>query len=447
MTDSQPTMRKMLDIKNFRWLYLGGTVSLIGDFIYDVAVMLWITSFYAANTKEIALVAALSGICTMGPALLFGPIAGVFVDRWNKKDVLIFCNAIEAIMVIVLIAMALCQQFIAPIVIVITGLLSLLITNTAAEFVTPAQMVVTARVVPSHARTIATSLTMSTAMVLSVAAPPFAGPLFAIGGMGLAMAINLATFIAALAFLAKITTEPEPKNSSSEGVAGVIEDAKEGVAFVLKDAPIRAVFILMFSLALCIGAVKVQMVLFLVEVLHWDRKWYGLLFAIVGASAAIGSVLAPRLIDIAGRSRIFTGTLIGLGIGLLTMGTPLSPWLALAGVFLTGLASGVFNVFVGPLMMERVADNLLGRVSSLLSPMAAAGSLVSMTVGGIFLANHAGHTWDVLGFTLGRVNVVFFVTGTLFLIVTVLFSTRVFRPTEPEAEEPTAERELADSNA
>lgn len=427
MNNVNTSIRKLLKFPQYRLLYLGSTISLIGDLIFDVTVMIWITSFYAPQSAELALIATLAGACVMGPLVVVGPLAGVYVDRWNKKYVLLAANAIQAVFIAALVAVAIFADSIPPQVIVACGLGALLVTNVASQFIGPAKLVFTSEAVPNDFRTVATSLTMTTSMTLGVIAPPLSGPLYALTGVVTALAINVVSFLVSLWFLARLQPFGQAAAAGGRGFAGVWADLKGGASFAWSDQPLRAMLVLLFAMSIAVGALNSQMVLFTLEVLGWRREMLGVLFAIFGASAAVGSVVAPAIMKRVGQQRAFTFTLVSLAAGVGLMGLPTSTIVtSLAGVVCCGAGSGMLNVFFGPLIMNRVPREFMGRVASLLAPANGAGALLSMAAGGVFLTAAAGQQWRFAGVEFGRVHVLYLTCAGFFVVACLLFGRRVF---------------------
>lgn len=363
----------------------------------------------------------------MGPLLVVGPLAGVYVDRWNKKYVLLAANAIQAVFIVGLLVVALCGKSMPPQAIVGCGLVALLFTNIASQFVGPAKLALTAKAVPGEFRTVATSVTMTTTMTMGIVAPPIAGPLYEVSGVSVALVLNIASFVISLWFLARLQPETQPAAEHSQGLSGVWSDMKAGMVFVWNDQPLRAMVVLLFAMSIAVGALNSQRVLFALEVLHWKREMLGVLFGISGASAAVGSFIAPRIMKSIGRQRAFTLTLTSLAMGIGLMGLP-TPWIAtsLAGVVSCGAGSGMLNVFFGPLIMDRTEPKFMGRVASLLAPAQGSGALLSMALGGVFLASAAGRSWTIAGMEFGRVNVLYLTCTSLFVLACLTFGRQVF---------------------
>src|SRR5215468_3624319 len=88
--------------RNFGLLWLGQTISVIGDFVFDTTLVVWIATSLAKDQPWAPL--AVSGVLLAAslPVLLVGPVAGVFVDRWNKRRTMLVMDAIRVVLVLAL---------------------------------------------------------------------------------------------------------------------------------------------------------------------------------------------------------------------------------------------------------------------------------------------------------------------------------------------------------
>ena len=78
--------------RDFALLWSGRSISLIGDFAFDTTLILWIATILAKGQPWAPL--AVSGVllATSIPVFFIGPIAGVFVDRWNKRQTMLWTH-------------------------------------------------------------------------------------------------------------------------------------------------------------------------------------------------------------------------------------------------------------------------------------------------------------------------------------------------------------------
>src|SRR5205823_4060655 len=94
-----PSLRRALVNRNYAKLWYGQAVSAVGDTIFGTTLVLWVSQVLVRGSAWAP--AAVSGILVAAGAAvgLVGPVAGVFVDRWNRKLTMMRTEAIRAAMV------------------------------------------------------------------------------------------------------------------------------------------------------------------------------------------------------------------------------------------------------------------------------------------------------------------------------------------------------------
>src|SRR5579863_8713317 len=89
--------------RNFAKLFWGQAISSVGDYAWDTALVLWIASHLAAGQSWAPLAVAGVILAAAIPQIVVGPIAGVFVDRWDKRRTMIIATALQALLAVGLI--------------------------------------------------------------------------------------------------------------------------------------------------------------------------------------------------------------------------------------------------------------------------------------------------------------------------------------------------------
>ena len=170
--------------RNYTLLWLGGTVSLIGDTLFTTMLILWIGTLLH---NQSAAPLAVSGVMLAAalPALLIGPFAGVFVDRWPKQKTMLTMDVLRAMLVFSLL--------------LISGPLPLPALATATKALLKA-------IVSEEQLTRASALSIGTGVFGWAIGSTFAGICYVYLGAGWAIALNAASFVCswALSVLASL---------------------------------------------------------------------------------------------------------------------------------------------------------------------------------------------------------------------------------------------------
>src|SRR5919199_6648280 len=94
-------MLSVLRRRDFALLWTGGLVSVAGDWVLIAALPYFVYEETASTVATAAIIAA-----ELAPSVLLGSIAGVFVDRWDRRRVLVVANVLQAVTVLLLLAVA-----------------------------------------------------------------------------------------------------------------------------------------------------------------------------------------------------------------------------------------------------------------------------------------------------------------------------------------------------
>src|SRR5262249_41162057 len=92
-------MNQFLINRRFARIWLAGAISWVGDFVFDTTVLLWVSTVLARGQPWAP--AAASGVlmAVLIPSVVVGPLAGVFVDRWDPRRTMLWSDAISAVLV------------------------------------------------------------------------------------------------------------------------------------------------------------------------------------------------------------------------------------------------------------------------------------------------------------------------------------------------------------
>src|SRR5260370_29956210 len=103
MAASLPRQLQFLINRNFALLWGGQTISVLGDSIFTITLVLWVATRIARGQPWAPL--AVSGVllATIAPEFLVSPIAGVFADRWNRRRIMLAMDAMRAVLIALLV--------------------------------------------------------------------------------------------------------------------------------------------------------------------------------------------------------------------------------------------------------------------------------------------------------------------------------------------------------
>jgi len=400
---------------DFWTFFVGQTIANLGSSITAFAMPLLVYQLTGS-----ALNLALTTTFMFMPYLLFGLVIGAWVDRVDRKRVMIAANALMALgiaSVPLLHELGLLQVWWIFAVVFVNG--TMMICFQAAEFAAIPSMVPRDSLVTANGRIQAS---YSAAMVL--------GPL--VGGL-LVAAIPLSSLLyldalglgAAALLLSRIRAGFNAE--AGRRAASIRADIAEGLRYVWGHPVLRAISIMMCLVNLVSTTVVAQLVLFASERFGASESEVGLFFSAGAAGVVLLSLAAGALRARFGFSKVALGALTVSGLCVIALAFTRSFWLALP---LWALYSGLgilFNINTGSLRQAIVPGHLLGRVISVAMVLAWSANPVGTLLGGLAIE------WS------GDVALVYAVIGAIVTLIPLAFAlgplgrAEQYLPDEPEA--------------
>ena len=161
---------------NFRNLWLGQVVSQVGDYFTFLALTV-IVSGFSNTTEGTALAVAVVMISFSLPRLLFGLLAGVFVDRWDRRKTMLVSDLVRVVLILFMIPAFMAASL--PAIFVLGFLMS-----TVGTLFNPAKSALIPRLVPPEQLLSANALSQTSQIVATVLGPGLAGATLAVAGTG-----------------------------------------------------------------------------------------------------------------------------------------------------------------------------------------------------------------------------------------------------------------------
>ena len=354
--------------RNFARLWFGGLISLMGDRVLMVALPFFVYQETGSTIASAVMVAA-----ELLPRLLFGSIAGVYVDRWNRKNVMVMTSIAQGLVIL-------------PLFLVESGtsmwivyLVSFLQT-TLAMFFGPAENALLPLLVREEELLPANSLNALNNNLARLIGPPIGGAILAIWGLPGVVLFDSITFVAAgLLILSIQHSEPkvEPQVSASEatGRSRFWKEWLEGIEIVRKN---RVVFILFLSVVLLnFGGIMIDplSVPYILDVVGAGVNVFGWMMTVQAVGGILGGLLAARV-----NRRISTVNMYGWSeviLGLVLIARYNIPDLPVLFVttLITGFPAALGMAALETLFQQKVPNSHLGRISGALNTTVGLTSL------------------------------------------------------------------------
>ena len=350
----------------FRRLWTGQVVSLFGDFIALFAVISLISFRWKGTAAQVTLVQ----IAYMLPLVIVGPVAGVFVDRWNVRTTMIASDLIRALLILTLVAApGLAFVFVAFFAI-----------STVSSFFIPAQSITLRAIMPPEALLAANALMQQAMQLVRIGAPLVSGALVASLGENSCFYLDAVSFVIS-AWM--ISTLPKPEGPHTGGsVRSVTQDLLYGLRFILTHPAISFVILSMASAMFVMGCFGPLIAVYVRDTLHAGPVVFGSISSMIGVGMIIGTFGLHK----AARGRpnvgLVTAGLVGIGASVLLLGVFRFAATAAAGAFGMGFFVAFIVVPAQTLMQRETPKEVMGRVSATTMSLVFAAQVIGLMISG-----------------------------------------------------------------
>ncbi|MCX7590438.1 MAG: MFS transporter [Kiritimatiellae bacterium] len=369
---------RALRSRNYRLFFIGNGISRIGSWMQMVAVG-WLAYELTAGLPKgnRAFWLGVVGFAGRIPTFALAPLAGVLVDRWDRRRLVIVTQALAMIQAAILALLTL-TNFIS-----LWSLIALaLMLGFINTFDVPSRQSFVIELVDRR-EDLPNAIALNSSLVngARLIGPAVAGFFLKTVGAGVCFALNALSFLAVLIALFALRI----KHPGRREVAGhMLRNLAEGIRYAMGFTPIRDVLVLLALVSLTGASYTVLLPIFAREVLGHGSGVYGLLFAGAGAGALGGAAALAMRRSLDGIWGWISAAPALLGLGLI--GLALSRNVVLSVLFMPviGFAMLVQTASSNTFLQGMVKDHLRGRVMSFYSlahmGMVPLGSLLAGTL-------------------------------------------------------------------
>ena len=368
---------------NFRLLWIGEGISVLGDHFYMIALP-WLVLQLTGDSLAMGTVLALSAI----PRALLMLVGGAFTDRFSPRSLMLASNAARFVLVSILTILV----FTNSVEMWMLYTLAILF-GVADAFFYPAQSSMAPQLVKKDHLQVANSLIHGTMMLTMLAGPVLAGLLIATLGDGHTESANMQGIAAAfgldaLTFLVSLITLIFIKalqNESTEAGENILESIRSGLNFVWNDIPLRAFFFVVAAVTFFFnGPFNIGVPLLADTRFPEGAVAYGTILSTWGAGSLIGMALVGMLPrpNPKRMGTVLLSLVSVMGIGLALLGVSASTLIAAVIGLVLGTVNGYINVFFTTWVQSRAPKAFIGRLMSLLMFSSTGLFPVSMALAG-----------------------------------------------------------------
>ena len=391
----QLTISEVLKLVPVRRLWMAQIVSVFGDFLAIFAVLSYASFNLHASAAQVTLIS----VSFMIPFALIGPVAGVFVDRWNVKRTMIASDLIRAALALALVFTATLGEIYAI----------LFLLSAVSTFFMPAQTVTLRTLVPREGLMAANTLIQQAFQVMRIISPALAGAMVGWFGASSCYYIDTISYIFSAAMIATlvIAREPVAQTKDSHPLKSVLKDLLAGLKFIFTHPTISFVILAMAAGMFAISCFGPLIAVYVRDELHANSLAFGIINSLIGVGMIAGTLLISRFGKQVSKTRLALWGLFTMGGFVVVMAA--FKTIAAASVGMFGLGIGVLFVIVSAqtIMQGQTPMEMVGRVSSSFMSVLSTAQLVGLVISGS------------LAQALGSRNL-FFASAAMLFLITVL---------------------------
>jgi MFS transporter, DHA3 family, macrolide efflux protein len=401
--------KQVFNIRDFRLLWFAYLISEFGNSLTTFALIILVNNL-TGSTASVASMA----LAVVIPQVIFGLIAGVFVDRWNTKRVMIVSDFVRGILVLGFIPAVMSHQMW---LIYALGF----VQATVGTFFSPARMSFMPSVVPENGLMAANAMTGTARVAATMLGGGAVGAMIGVFNVSWPIfAVDAITFFASVLLVNSIRSKaslPE-EDAESETTPGFFQEFKQGMAYIAQSASLTGLMIVVGISEIGLGATQVLYAPFFTEELRVSAAWLGPEETVSAAAMALGGALLTILAAKFKPQVLAPLGLLILGLGLGAVAAVTNVWLIMVTALITGIFIIPMQSSISTIFQRSCAPQLRGRVGSTITTVFSAASLLSIVGTGLL--------GDLLG-----LRTLFLAVGTITALAGVI-AWFLFRPSSLE---------------
>jgi MFS family permease len=400
--------------RNFRLFFGGQSISLIGTWMTRIA-----TSWLVYRLTKSALLLGTVSFSGQIPTFLFAPFAGVWVDRLNRRQVLVWTQTLAMVQSFLLAALTLSGHINVGLILALSVMQGII-----NSFDMPGRQSFLVQMVEDRAD-LGNAIAINSSMVnvARLIGPSLAGLVIAATNEGWCFLMDGISYIAVIASLLMMRLHvPAVRRAATSA----FHELKEGWSYVSGFLPIRTILLLFAAISLMGMPFVVLMPIFAARVLHGGPHTLGFLMGAMGVGALISALSLAARKSVRGLIRIIPIAAAVFGIGLVGFGLSHVFWLSMLMVLVAGMGMMQGMAASNTIIQTLVHEDKRGRVMSYYTMafvgMAPFGSLLA---GAMAHAIPATPVWIVTGTVLAGAQWTVIINGLVVVLGASWFFTRL----------------------
>ncbi len=355
--------------RNFRLFFGGQTISLVGTWMTRIA-----TAWLVYRLTKSALLLGTVSFAGQIPTFIFAPIAGVIVDRNDRRRVLVWTQTLAMVQSLLLAWLTLAHRINITEILVLSAFQGLI-----NAFDMPGRQAFMVQMVEDR-KDLSNAIAINSSMVnvARLVGPSLAGLVIAVSSEGWCFLVDGISYIAVIVSLLMMHV---PATAMKRAVTSMFEQMREGWTYVSSFMPVRTILILFALISLMGMPYMVLMPIFAASVLHGGPHTLGFLMGAAGAGALVSAFSLVLRRSVRGLTKMIPTAAIIFGVGLFCFGLSRWLWLSLVLMLLVGFGMlqgmTVSNTIIQTLVPEDRRGRVMSYYTAAFMGMAPFGSLLA----------------------------------------------------------------------
>ncbi|USG65278.1 MFS transporter [Brevibacillus ruminantium] len=370
---SSTSSSHVFSIKNYRYLLIAQAVSDLGDGVYAMA-LIWAMKIMTGSSLQMSIIL----VAEIVPLILLGMIAGVFVDSWSKRKIMVVSDLFRGGIVLILSVLSF-LSLLAPWMLIVGAVL----LSSFSAFFSPARTVAVRYIVPENLIMQAQSFSTTVQTIVGLLAPVISGILISID-IKYAFLFNAISYLLSLVFIVLIKHEALIKKTTETlRMKELGEKILIGYKAVWEISILRGLVIYLIAINFIFAPISILFPLYVTNASELATLEVFFFIGVLSGSLLIGFLKKVKKIMI---------ILLGLSMVLLSfigMAYSGDMFITVAFVLLMGMGSPLANITLQSLFITKVPSDVLGRAVSSLKVFLGLAKPVSLLLTGSLLVMYS----------------------------------------------------------
>ncbi|MCL4515139.1 MAG: MFS transporter [Firmicutes bacterium] len=373
----------------FITMWFAQAISNFGDGVARIALLLLVTE---KTSSPVAL--SIIAFCQAIPAIIFGPVAGVLVDRFNRKTIMVVADLLRATLIAAVIwAPSLTYLYLLAFALGMLG-----------TVFNPARSAVMPEMAGKENYMAAVGLIQVTTQGMMILGPATGGLIVGLWGVKSAFLVDAATFLASSL---SILFLPIPEQKQERRSSSFRNQLVSGASAIWNEPKLRFIFGIYTPVILVMGSSSILMVDYLRNGLRVSPQQFGLVEAVLSAGLILSTALVGQFGQKLKPGKLILNSITGLGLASILYFTRPGYGVVLFWAWFIGAADGLSDIPINTLLLTHVPLEMRGRVFAAINALGRLGGIVGLAVAGPLAALFSAHN------IMGSIGVIVCLVGIL----------------------------------